>query len=189
MGIVSAILCMSLTATIGILMLVLSCAYSGFQTAKGSCWILFIVLFYILVPVPVIILQRLKMILSAVTKDENFAGWVNQHKHAILEADFVVHCLLFFTSGMIISSFAFPVIMARAQVIQWGAVGTVVVGNIFIFGTMAAFLKRIDEWEHTVLHLNVDLKMYPNGRSAIFAMFKDIVKQKTDNRKASTTTV
>eukprot|EP00112_Aurelia_sp_Birch-Aquarium-sp1_P018232 Seg4322.2 transcript_id=Seg4322.2/GoldUCD/mRNA.D3Y31 product="Leptin receptor overlapping transcript-like 1" protein_id=Seg4322.2/GoldUCD/D3Y31 len=118
MGIVAAILCMSLAAAVGILMLVFACGYNKFHTTKGASWVLFVVFFYIVVPVPAVIVHRLKRLRTAFVKDANLNSWAKKNKDTVIKTEIVADFLLFFTSGIIISSFAFPVVLARAQVVS-----------------------------------------------------------------------
>ena len=49
------------------------------------------------------------------------------------------------------------------------------VANIFIFGTMAAFFKRLDEGRRNdPLHIDANLNGHKSGSDAIFAMLKQI---------------
>ena len=66
--------------------------------------------------------------------------------------------------------------------IKWGAVGAVMIGNIFIFGTMLAFFKRLDEGASHVIHIKVDLDQFSNGKDAIWAMLKHTIEAKEENR-------
>ncbi|KAF6344814.1 leptin receptor overlapping transcript [Rhinolophus ferrumequinum] len=45
----------------------------------------------------------------------------------------------FFTTGIVVSAFGFPVILARVAVIKWGACGLVLAGNAVIFLTIQGF--------------------------------------------------
>eukprot|EP00112_Aurelia_sp_Birch-Aquarium-sp1_P017957 Seg422.2 transcript_id=Seg422.2/GoldUCD/mRNA.D3Y31 product="Leptin receptor overlapping transcript-like 1" protein_id=Seg422.2/GoldUCD/D3Y31 len=166
---------MSLAAAVGILMLVFACGYNKFHTTKGASWVLFVVFFYIVVPVPAVIVHRLKRLRTAFVKDSNLNSWAKKNKDTVIKTEIVADFLLFFTSGIIISSFAFPVVLARAQVIKWGAAAVVMVANIFIFGTMAAFFKRLDEGHRNeALHIDANLNAHASGSEAIFAMLKQI---------------
>ncbi|XP_065070278.1 leptin receptor overlapping transcript-like 1 [Rhopilema esculentum] len=128
MGTVSGIIGMSFTAAIGILLVVLGCALKEFQTEKGPWWVLFVLFFYILAPIPALITRRLGSDFSS------FSG----------NANLVAEIALFFTAGIVVSAFGLPVVLARAQIIKWGAMALVMIGNLFIFCTILAFFLIFD---------------------------------------------
>ncbi|KAG7259132.1 hypothetical protein CRUP_016699 [Coryphaenoides rupestris] len=45
----------------------------------------------------------------------------------------------FFTTGIVVSAFGLPIILARTELIQWGACGLVMAGNSVIFLTILGF--------------------------------------------------
>eukprot|EP00112_Aurelia_sp_Birch-Aquarium-sp1_P017959 Seg422.4 transcript_id=Seg422.4/GoldUCD/mRNA.D3Y31 product="Serine/threonine-protein kinase PLK1" protein_id=Seg422.4/GoldUCD/D3Y31 len=80
---------MSFTAAIGILLVVLGCALKEFQTEKGPWWVLFVLFFYVLAPIPALITRRLAGDFSS------FSG----------NANLVAEIALFFTAGIVVSAF------------------------------------------------------------------------------------
>ncbi|XP_065657318.1 leptin receptor gene-related protein isoform X2 [Hydra vulgaris] len=123
MGTLGAIIGMSFLCAIGILLLVLGCSLDEFKTKKGSWWIMFNLFFYVLVPIPALIVRRLGADFSS------FSG----------SSNLVVELALFFTSGIVVSAFGLPVVLARAHIIKYGAMGLVMTGNLFIFLTILLF--------------------------------------------------
>lgn len=114
---------MSFLAAIGILLVVLGCALPEFKTPKGSWYAMFNLFFYILAPIPALIVRRVGNDFS------NFGGTSN----------LCVEIALFFTAGIVVSAFGLPIVLARSKVIAMGAMGLVVTGNFFIFLTIFLF--------------------------------------------------
>lgn len=55
------------------------------------------------------------------------------------------------------------------------------VANIFIFGTMFAFFKRVDEHSsNEAIHIKVDLAKYQSGKEAVWDMLKQMRKSETE---------
>ncbi|KXJ17529.1 leptin receptor gene-related protein [Exaiptasia diaphana] len=122
-----AIIALSFTAAIGILLVVLGCALKDY----GTWWPLFVLLFYCLAPIPTIVAKRLS---------EDFSS---NSSNVAKEVSF------FITSGIVISAFGLPIVLARCTIIEWGAVALVLSGNVFIFCTILAYFLIFsgdDEW-------------------------------------------
>lgn len=181
MGIVLFILCISLSIAVGICLLVAGCVLESLKTSKGSSWVLTVSIFYFLLPLPVKFIRRVNKILSFLKNDEELNVWAVQNKSTILKTILLSDFVLFFTTGIVISAFALPVVLVRAKVIKWGAVGLVTVGNIFIFASMLAFFnkqhKEDKQQENTID--KYDLVRYENADAAMTAM----LKQKQTNGK------
>lgn len=129
MGTLGGIVGMSFLAAIGILLVVLGCALPEFKTEKGSWYAMFNLFFYVLAPIPALIMRRLGSDFS------NFGG----------SSNLVVEISLFFTAGIIVSAFGLPIVLARAHIIKYGAMGLVMVGNFFIFLTIFLFFAVFGE--------------------------------------------
>lgn len=129
MGTLGGIVCMSFLAAIGILFLVLGCVLVDFKTEKGSWWVMFNLFFYILAPIPAMIVKRVGSDFSS------FSGTSN----------LVVELALFFTTGFVVSAFGLPIVLARAHIIKYGAMALVMVGNLFIFITILLFFTVFDQ--------------------------------------------
>ncbi|XP_055723495.1 leptin receptor gene-related protein-like [Salvelinus fontinalis] len=113
---IKALVGLSFSGAIGLTFLLLSCALEQY----GVYWPLFILFFYILSPIPTFISRRL-------SDDSDVAS------NACRELAY------FLTTGIVVSAFALPIIMARGAVIQLGACGLVMAGNVFIFLTILGF--------------------------------------------------
>ncbi|XP_077189564.1 leptin receptor gene-related protein isoform X2 [Paroedura picta] len=113
---VKALVGLSFTGVIGLTFLMLGCALENY----GVYWPLFVLIFYAICPIPHLIAKRLS--------DDTDAA-----SSACRELAYFV------TTGIVVSAFGFPVILARVKVIQWGACGLVLAGNSVIFFTVLGF--------------------------------------------------
>nr|XP_013801469.1 PREDICTED: leptin receptor gene-related protein [Apteryx mantelli mantelli] len=86
----------------------------------GVYWPLFVLIFYFICPIPHFIAKR-------VSDDSDAAS------SACRELAY------FFTTGIVVSAFGFPIILARVEAIKWGACGLVLAGNAVIFLTILGF--------------------------------------------------
>ncbi|MBZ3891898.1 Cyclin-G-associated kinase [Sciurus carolinensis] len=93
-----------------------------FMELNDACvyWPLFVLIFHAISPIPHFIAKR-------VTYDSDATS------SACRELAY------FFTTGIVVSAFGFPVILARVAVIKWGACGLVLAGNAVIFLTIQGF--------------------------------------------------
>ncbi|XP_028833089.1 LOW QUALITY PROTEIN: leptin receptor gene-related protein [Denticeps clupeoides] len=112
---IKALVGLSFSGAIGLTFLLLSCGLEQF----GVYWPLFVLIFYVLSPVPHFISRRLD--------DGDSAS------NACRELAY------FLTTGIVVSAFGLPVVLARKEVIQWGACGLVMAGNAVIFLTIFGF--------------------------------------------------
>ncbi|CAJ0914778.1 unnamed protein product [Ranitomeya imitator] len=83
-------------------------------------WPLFVLIFYVISPIPHFIATR-------VSDDSDAAS------SACRELAY------FFTTGIVVSAFGLPIVLARMHVIFWGACGLVLAGNAVIFLTILGF--------------------------------------------------
>uniref|UniRef100_A0A8V1A3M0 Leptin receptor gene-related protein n=1 Tax=Gallus gallus TaxID=9031 RepID=A0A8V1A3M0_CHICK len=83
-------------------------------------WPMFVLIFYFICPIPHFIARR-------VSDDSDAAS------SACRELAY------FFTTGIVVSAFGFPIILARVEAIKWGACGLVLAGNAVIFLTILGF--------------------------------------------------
>uniref|UniRef100_G1U2Q9 Leptin receptor gene-related protein n=1 Tax=Oryctolagus cuniculus TaxID=9986 RepID=G1U2Q9_RABIT len=110
---VKALVALSFSGAIGLTFLMLGCALEDY----GVYWPLFVLIFHAISPIPHFIAKR-------VTYDSDATS------SACRELAY------FFTTGIVVSAFGFPVILARVAVIKWGACGLVLAGNAVIFLTI-----------------------------------------------------
>lgn len=111
---VCRLIALAFSAAIGITFLVLGCAL--FQ----NWWPMFVLFFYFLSPVPTVIARRL-------------SGSLDSSSSALIEL------CIFLTVGIVISAIGLPVVLARTSVIQWGACGLVLAGNVVVFLTILGY--------------------------------------------------
>ncbi|XP_019387127.1 PREDICTED: leptin receptor gene-related protein, partial [Crocodylus porosus] len=96
------------------------CFLTGGSFSHRVYWPLFVLIFYIVCPIPHFIAKR-------ISDDTDAAS------SACRELAY------FFTTGIVVSAFGFPIILARVNVIMWGACGLVLAGNAVIFLTILGF--------------------------------------------------
>ncbi|XP_072544520.1 leptin receptor gene-related protein-like [Salminus brasiliensis] len=113
---IKALVGLSFTGALGLTFLLLGCALEQF----GVYWPLFVLIFYIMSPLPHFIATRC---------GEDAGSSSNACRE-------LAH---FLTTGIVISAFGLPVILARKDVIKWGACGLVMAGNSVIFLTILGF--------------------------------------------------
>jgi len=116
---VKALILLAFAGCCGLLFLVLGCALPMYN----NWWPLFVIIFYILAPIPLCISKRYQDDGSNSSAATEFA--------------------LFLTTGIVVSAFGLPMILAHAPlvnpVISWGACGFVLVGNVITFITICAY--------------------------------------------------
>ncbi|XP_020504555.1 leptin receptor gene-related protein [Labrus bergylta] len=113
---IKALVGLSFSGAIGLTFLLLGCALEQYE----AYWPLFVLIFYILSPIPTFISRRLS--------DDADAS-----SNACRELAY------FITTGIVVSSFGLPIVLARKSIIQWGACGLVMTGNAVIFLTIFGF--------------------------------------------------
>ncbi|XP_047446488.1 leptin receptor gene-related protein [Mugil cephalus] len=113
---IKALVGLSFSGAIGLTFLLLGCALETY----GVYWPLFVLIFYILSPIPTFISRR-------VTDDTDSSS------NACRELAY------FLTTGIVVSAFGLPIVLARTSTIAWGACGLVMTGNAVIFLTILGF--------------------------------------------------
>ncbi|KAL7879464.1 hypothetical protein SRHO_G00017180 [Serrasalmus rhombeus] len=113
---IKALVGLSFSGALGLTFLLLGCVLEQF----GVYWPLFVLIFYILSPLPHFIASR--------CGDDT-----DSSSNACREL------ALFLTTGIVISAFGLPIVLARKEVIYWGACGLVMAGNAVIFLTILGF--------------------------------------------------
>ncbi|XP_056599364.1 leptin receptor gene-related protein [Triplophysa dalaica] len=112
---IKAIVALSFSGALGLTFLLLGCALQQF----GVYWPLIVLLFYILSPIPNLIARR--------------------HVDDTESTSALRELAYFLTTGIVVSAYGLPVVLARNGVIQWGACGLVMAGNSVIFLTIVGF--------------------------------------------------
>ncbi|XP_017891283.1 leptin receptor gene-related protein isoform X2 [Ceratina calcarata] len=113
--------------SIGMTFVILGCALPAYKV----WWPFFVVLFYVLAPVPTIIARR--------------------HTSEHGGSNPCLELAVFITMGFVISSFALPIVLARSPashpLIQWGACYLTLAGNIIVYLTLVGFFLAFDQEE------------------------------------------
>ncbi|KAI0231127.1 Leptin receptor overlapping transcript-like 1 [Lamellibrachia satsuma] len=98
--------------------LFLGCALPQYN----NWWPMFVLLFYILSPIPMSIAK---------------------HYQDSTETSALVEIAIFLTTGIVVSAFGLPIILAHspiaAPIIQWGACAFILAGNTIVFFTILAY--------------------------------------------------
>ncbi|XP_076440511.1 leptin receptor overlapping transcript-like 1 isoform X2 [Babylonia areolata] len=81
---------------------------------------MFVLFFYVLSPVPTLIARRLS---------ESYDS----------ASSACVELCIFLTTGIVVSSIGLPIVLAHTSVIQWGACGLVLSGNVVVFLTILGY--------------------------------------------------
>ncbi|XP_044757508.1 leptin receptor gene-related protein-like [Coccinella septempunctata] len=112
---IRTLVCLAFAGSIGMTFVILACALNTYS----SWWPFLVVIFYLISPMPTMIAKRFS----------DGSG-------------FETSCMenaLFLTMGIVVSSFALPVVLARSSVIQWGACFLTMSGNVVAYLTLLAF--------------------------------------------------
>lgn len=121
-----ALVLLAFAGSIGMTLVILGCALPTYKV----WWSFFVVLFYVLAPIPTIIARRY-------TDDSGSTS------NPCLEL------AIFITMGFVVSSFALPIVLARSPVeqpvIQWGACYLTLAGNIVVYATLVGFFISFDQ--------------------------------------------
>ncbi|CAB3228846.1 unnamed protein product [Arctia plantaginis] len=112
---------LAFAGSIGMTFVILACALPDYQ----KWWPFFVVIFYVLCPIPTLIARR----------HTDGTGGTNS---ACMEA------AIFITMGFIVSSFALPIVLARAGTIVWGACHLTLAGNVIVYLTILGFFTIFD---------------------------------------------
>ncbi|CAH2264322.1 jg18412 [Pararge aegeria aegeria] len=120
-NILFSLVSLAFAGSIGMTFVILACALPQYKL----WWPFFVVLFYILCPIPTMIARR----------HTDSAGGTNS---PCMEA------AIFITMGILVSSFALPIVLARASVILWGACYLTLAGNVIVYLTVLGFFTIFD---------------------------------------------
>jgi len=121
-GSVKALILLAFAGSLGMMFLLLACALPQY----GTWWPLFVIIFYILSPLPYTIARR--------------------HRDDTGASSSAMEAAIFATAGIVVSSFGLPIVLAHAPsaVIQWGACALVLTGNVVMYATIAGFFLAFD---------------------------------------------
>ncbi|KAL3870112.1 hypothetical protein ACJMK2_042724 [Sinanodonta woodiana] len=107
---------LAFSCAIGITFLILGCALPHFN----NWWPMFVLIFYFLSPIPTVVSRRISSSFDSASS-------------ACLELS------IFLTTGIVVSAIGLPIILAHVSVIQWGACGLVLAGNVVVFLTIMGY--------------------------------------------------
>ncbi|XP_066263144.1 leptin receptor gene-related protein [Euwallacea similis] len=116
----TALVLLAFAGSIGMGCVILACSLPQF----GAWWPFFVVLFYMLAPIPTLMAQRYS--------DHSDSG------NSCLET------AIFLTVGILVCSFALPIVLARGSVIAWGSCWLTLSGNVIIYGTILGFFLAFE---------------------------------------------
>lgn len=80
-------------------------------------------MFYLLAPIPTIIADRLSESYGITSGTSNLCKELS----------------LFLTSGIVLSAFGLPIVLARSHIIEYGAMALVFSGNVMMFCSILAY--------------------------------------------------
>lgn len=122
---IKALVSLAFAGSIGMTFVILACALPGYKL----WWPFFVVLFYILAPIPTLMARR-----------------YTEHQGS---SNGCMETAIFITMGLIVSSFALPMVLARAPyeapTIQWGACYLTLAGNVVVYLTLLGFFITFDQ--------------------------------------------
>ncbi|CAF1102849.1 unnamed protein product [Adineta ricciae] len=110
-------------AAIGFTLLILGCALSNY-----NWWPTFVIIFYVLCPIPLVIARQCTSSNGYSTSDTNPCS----------------DLMWFITSAIVVSAFSLPVVLHRAGVIAFGSMGFVMGANVVVFVTIVIYFLTFD---------------------------------------------
>jgi len=117
---IRALVGLAFSGSIGMTLLILGCALPNF----ANWYPFFVSIFYVLSPIPTVLARRY----------QDDVGSSNACKELAL----------FLTSGLVISAFGLPIVLAHAAVIETVAAVLVLAGNVVVFLTILGFFIAFD---------------------------------------------
>lgn len=122
---IKALILLAFAGSIGMTFVILACALPKY----ALWWPFFVVLFYILSPIPPLIARRYTEVQGS--------------SNSCLET------AIFITMCIVVSSFALPIVLARAPsdnpTIQWGACYLTLAGNVVVYSTLLGIFITFDQ--------------------------------------------
>lgn len=106
------------------------CSHRLFSISRSNWWPIFVVVFYVLSPLPIIISR--KCFSSDSYMSDSYSGRC-------------IELAAFLTALIVVSAYALPAVMAHtplaAPLIKWSSAGFIFAGNTVIFLTIGIFVK------------------------------------------------
>ncbi|XP_030836017.1 leptin receptor gene-related protein isoform X3 [Strongylocentrotus purpuratus] len=120
-GQIEGLVGLAFSASMGILMIVLACAIPGFGQVW---WPMFVLVFYILCPIPMLISKRLAS-----------SDSIGATSSALQEL------CVFLTSGIVMSAYGLPMVLMHVGTLTYQALLLVLFGNTWSFITILIFFR------------------------------------------------
>jgi len=125
---IKGLVTLSFLASLGVMFLVLACALPKYN----NWWPLFMLMFYVIAPIPNLIYQRRAAVAGSNAGCRDFT--------------------LFLTTVILVSAFALPIVLTTSPtaspVIQPGACGLVLAGNVVTFATIFGFIAMAENQDY-----------------------------------------
>ncbi|XP_030851931.1 leptin receptor gene-related protein isoform X2 [Strongylocentrotus purpuratus] len=118
---IASLVGLAFSASMGILMIVLACAIPGFGQVW---WPMFVLVFYILCPIPMLISKRLAS-----------SDSIGATSSALQEL------CVFLTSGIVMSAYGLPMVLMHVGTLTYQALLLVLFGNTWSFITILIFFR------------------------------------------------
>ncbi|XP_060852610.1 leptin receptor gene-related protein isoform X1 [Rhopalosiphum padi] len=118
-GVYTLLMSLAFAGSIGMTLVILACALPDLN----SWWPFIVVVFYLLAPLPTMLMKRFN----------DYSGSGNAN----------MDLAVFITMGIVVSSFALPIIMARVNAIAWTACNFTLCGNIVVYLTFIGFFLTL----------------------------------------------
>ncbi|XP_077980907.1 leptin receptor gene-related protein-like isoform X2 [Glandiceps talaboti] len=128
---IKSLIVLAFALACGLTLVVLGCALKPF----GDWWPMFVLFFYVLCPVPTVIARKYSPDLSSGASSA------------------LIELCIFLTTGIVVSAYGLPLILAHTNAIMWGAAGLTIAGNTVCFFTILAYFvifRGDDEFEFSV---------------------------------------
>ncbi|XP_024084389.1 leptin receptor gene-related protein isoform X1 [Cimex lectularius] len=115
----TALVALAFAGSIGMTFIILACGLPDYKV----WWPLIVVVFYMFAPLPTLLARRYTERTGTTNSSMDLA--------------------IFITMAFVVSSFALPVVLARAEAIKWGACYLTLAGNVVVYFTIIGFFVTL----------------------------------------------
>lgn len=130
---IKGLVALAFSASVGLMLVVLACAL---PSIGGVWWPMFVLLFYVLSPIPLLIAGRISE-----------ADVLSGSSSAIKET------CLFITTGIVVCAYGLPIVLCRVKAIEVIAAVLVMAGNTWCFITILIFFMIFNRDEDFDFHM------------------------------------